>query len=173
MYELTATLQTAQVIDRILTAAVAAQTAICRADDWFQQNIVPAVGEKAIAIFIAFVRAAYLTFIAGQDTRKWFDAWFAGYCLDAVPAVQTLLIEEPFLMIEAPQKLRIAGLLMPAKPTVIELPGKVAETKPTRQRKPKTETKGKPAPKREPAEIAPRKAPTTVRNSQGKAIPID
>ncbi|WP_404789272.1 hypothetical protein [Altericista sp. CCNU0014] len=168
MYELAATLQTAQVIDRILTAAAQAEAAIYRADDWYQSHIVPTVEQVAIAAFIAFVRGAYLTFIAGQDTREWFDAWFARYCLDAVPAVETLLIEEPILMIEAP-KTRIAGLLMPVAPTVIELPEKVAEVKPARQRKPKTETKGKPSPKsRKPAGIAPRKKPTLY-----QGIPID
>jgi hypothetical protein len=173
MYELTLsqTATLAQVIDRILTAAVAAETAIYRADDWYQAHIVPAVEQMAIATFIAFVRAAYLTFIAGQDTREWFDAWFAGYCLNAVPVVETVLVEEPILMIAAPQKPRIAGLLMPAKPTVIELPGKVAEPKAKTARKSK-ESKGKPK-GHKPAGIAPRKAPTTVRNSQGVPIPID
>jgi hypothetical protein len=171
MYELTLsqTATFAQFIDNVLTAAVAAETAIYRADDWFQAHIVPAVEKMAIATFIAFIRAGYLTFIAGQDTREWFDAWFAGYCMDDVPAVEAHLIEEPILMIEAP---RIAGLLMPAKPTVIELPGKVAE--PKQKSKTETETKGKPAPKgRKPAGIAGQKKATTVLNSQGVPIPID
>jgi hypothetical protein len=57
MYELTLP-QTATLaigIDRILTTAAAAEASIYQADDWFQQNIVPAVQKLAIATFIAFM----------------------------------------------------------------------------------------------------------------------
>jgi hypothetical protein len=72
MYELTLP-QTATLaigIDRILTTAAAAEASIYQADDCFQQNIVPAVQKLAIAAFIALIWWAYLTFIAGQDTRE-------------------------------------------------------------------------------------------------------
>ncbi len=165
MYELTLpqTATLAQVIDRVGANIGQVETVIYRADDWFQAHIVPTVERWAISTFIAFIRGAYLAFIAGQDTREWFDAWFAGYCLNAVPIIHEsygMIRDEP-LLIAAPSA--PIALLMPAAPTVIELPGQVEAPKAKLTRKPKTETKGKPAPKsRKPAGIAPRKAPTTV-----------
>lgn len=142
-------LQVAQTIDTVLTVA-----------------------QKALVFSIYhFARAAYLSFIAGQHTGGWYQAWFSTYIIDALPSSETIygLTEDTVLLISGPHP--VAGLLpaaaeVPAKP--LRLPARwrgdqaliTPAPKAKRGRKPKTETKGQPAPKsRKRANLAPRKAP--------------
>ncbi|MGL5060309.1 MAG: hypothetical protein ACRC62_10020 [Microcoleus sp.] len=108
MYELELALQAATTLDRISAAASRFESAIYTADDWFQAYIVPASKRYAIAALLAFVRGAYFTYIAGQETGEWFQGWFGQYILGGLPE----LVESPPLMLCGAA---CAGYLMPAK----------------------------------------------------------
>lgn len=94
-----------------MATATKVEEAIYRADDLFQAHVVPVVQKTAkeilLAAFVGFVRAAYLTFVAGQNAAEWYLCWFAQYAM-AAPE----LLEENQLMLP---EVAFAGYLMPAK----------------------------------------------------------
>lgn len=111
MNELTIALTAIHTLDRVMATATETERFIYRADDWFQAHVVPVVQKTAkeilLAAFVGFVRAAYLTFVAGQSASEWYLNWFAQYVTD-VPE----LVEESQRMLP---EVAYAGYLMPAK----------------------------------------------------------
>lgn len=111
MNEITIALTAIHTLDRVMATATKVEEAIYIADDWFQAHVVPVVQKTAkeilLAAFVGVVRAAYLTFVAGQDISEWYLNWFAQYAMD-VPE----LVEESQRMLP---EVAYAGYLMPAK----------------------------------------------------------
>lgn len=102
-------LQAATILGRTQAAASVAVKLIYRADDWFQDNVVP-LGWMTIALSISgWMMAIVWTVNMGRNAGEWFREWFAAYVVAAIPE----LVEEPQLALAGVQ---VAGLLPAAAP---------------------------------------------------------
>jgi hypothetical protein len=107
MYELDFALQAVTILGHISAAASRFESAVYRADDWFQAHVVPASKHYALVVVAELARSGYLAFVAGKATSEWYQKWFCEYISQALPA----MIEQPQPMLCS---VAYAGYLMPA-----------------------------------------------------------